>query len=162
MIITGPTLATIIVAAFGGVWCLYGASRLPGRRRAIAAVAAVVISVVLIAGGIHHTGVVGREFLLPTYYAAVAFEAIAIIVVVAVMRRSNRVTMIGPSIAIIVGLHFIGLFLATGDALFLWLCAALCAVGIGAVLRQPSSRAMAAGFGSALVLWAAALTMIVR
>ncbi len=161
MAISGPVLATLIVAIFGGVWALYGASGLPPRSRALPIVAAVAISIALVAGGLH-TRAVTHQFVLSIYLYSVVFEVVAIVVIARALRRSRRTTLIGPVIAIIVGLHFIGLWFATNDAIFIWLSIALCAVGVLAMRLQPSVRIAAAGFGSAVVLWGSALVMILR
>lgn len=162
MVVNGAALATIIVAAFGGVWCLYGALGLPSRLRAVLIAVAFVVSTTLVILGARHTRMVASRFDLPVYYASVAFEVLAIIIVARLLRILGRRTLIGPCIAAIVGLHFIGLWLATNDLLFIWLSIALCAVGGGAVLLQPAGRTVAAGIGSALVLWFSAIVMIVR
>jgi hypothetical protein len=161
MAISGPTLGTLIVSIFGGVWGIYGATGLQPRWRGVPIVAAVAISIALAAGGLH-TRAVTHQFVLPTYLYSVAFEVLAIVVAARVLRRSGHTTLIGPVIAIIVGLHFIGLWFATRDAIFIWLAIALCAVGVLATRLQPSVRIAAAGFGSAVVLWGSALIMILR
>jgi glucan phosphoethanolaminetransferase (alkaline phosphatase superfamily) len=159
--INGPVLGTLVVSIFGGVWCLYGAWGLQPRARALPIVAALTISTALVLSAVH-TRAVTHQFVLSVYLYSLVFEVVAIVVIARVLRRSGRTTLIGPVIAVIVGLHFIGLWLATGDSIFIGLTIALCAVGLCAMRLRPSVRIAAAGFGSALVLWGSGLIMILR
>lgn len=67
-----------------------------------------------------------------------------------------------PTIGIIVGLHFIGLWRASGETAFLGIAAAMCAVSTAAMVLPDgpvgslNPRALFASYGSALVLWVTA------
>ncbi|MFT3978805.1 MAG: hypothetical protein QM688_17115, partial [Sphingomonas bacterium] len=60
------------------------------------------------------------------------------------------------AVGVIVGLHFIGLWRANGEARFLHIALAMCMVSIGAMLLPLAWRDASLGFGNALVLWVGA------
>jgi hypothetical protein len=62
--------------------------------------------------------------------------------------------LVAPIVTAIVGVHFVGLWFATGNQKWLWLEAALCGVGIIGLLVPPAARLPTAGIGSAPALWA--------
>lgn len=106
------------------------------------------------------------------YAIDVAIESVAIAVAIALFRRTRRSDLIAPSTAVIVGLHFIGLWVASGLNVFLFLAAGLTVVGALAMLpgletisehrglRNP--RLALCGFGSSLVLWTGCALSIPR
>jgi hypothetical protein len=64
-------------------------------------------------------------------------------------------------IAIIVGLHFLGLWRVTGAEIFIALAGGLCLVGRIALWAAESRRLLITGFGCAFVLWASAAATII-
>jgi len=57
------------------------------------------------------------------------------------------------ALGVIIGLHFIGLWKASGMARFLGIAAAMTIVSLAACALPPPLRDMVTGFGNALVLW---------
>jgi hypothetical protein len=63
-----------------------------------------------------------------------------------------------PAVGVIVGLHFIGLWMATGSRRFLGIAAAMCAVSVFSASLPVAYayldlRVAVCGFGNAIVLW---------
>lgn len=91
---------------------------------------------------------------------SVLFEAVLIVLTVVLVRRFSHRSLIPPIIAIIVGLHFVGLYFAAGQVVFIWLAVAMFVVGVVAVLAPQALRLPIAGFGSAIALWGSAIEML--
>jgi hypothetical protein len=96
----------------------------------------------------------GGRFRAGYYIAAVVAEVAAIVVAQEWLRSHNRQDLLFPVIGIIVGLHFIGLWLAWRRDQFLWLTGALVAVNVLALLLPltRAGRTMLSGFGSSASL----------
>ncbi len=96
---------------------------------------------------------------------AVTFEVMGIIAAVWLLRRLGRARFLLPAIGFIVGLHFIGLWRATDLSVFVWVAAAMCLICGLAVFapetRTIDTRRVIAGFGSALVRWAAGFATLI-
>jgi len=120
---------------FGGVWGLFGAQALPQDWR-----------VAGIAGA-------GSLFRRRTYYVAVAFEVAAIVAANLLLPRLGLQAYALQALGVIIGLHFIGLWKASGMARFLGIAAAMTAVSLAACMLPAPLRDMVTGFGNALVLW---------
>jgi len=75
------------------------------------------------------------------------------------LRSHDRQDVLLPVIGIIVGLHFIGLWLAWRRVQFLWLTGALVAINVLAMLLPltRAARTMVSGFGSSASLLLAVL-----
>jgi hypothetical protein len=145
---------------FGGLWSMLGASALPPAWQTPAALAGLAVTVALIVllwrtaspgGG---TRLFGRW----AYLLAVALEVAALVVANNLLPRYGLGAYLIPAVGIIVGLHFIGLWKATGLVRFLWIAGAMCAVSAAAAALPALHgaihlRDVAAGFGNALVLW---------
>ncbi len=158
---TGQQIGVLIGVIAGGSWALAGSASLRGAPRVLAMIVSLVGSILLAVATarLPSNGEAGR-FDGAIYGIAVTAEAIAIVVAVPVLRRLGRGDWLVPVIAMIVGLHFLGLWRATGDAVFVGLAAGLCAIGIMGVRVPASWRMLVVGFGCALVLWAAAAATI--
>ena len=96
----------------------------------------------------------GGRFDRRWYIAAVIAEVVAIGFVQAWLARHGRNDLLLPSVGVIVGLHFIGLWRAIGLKRFLGLSAALVAINLVALLAPlaPDARSMVSGYGSAAAL----------
>jgi len=123
-------------------------------------VAAAIVAILLIIQS-PRIGASGGYFHAGAYIYSVVFEVIAIFLTIVLIRRFADRSFIPPVIAIIVGLHFIGLLLATGQDIFIWLAVAMCLFGALATMASRTLRLPIAGFGSALALWTSAIKMIV-
>ena len=159
VVLNGQQLGLIIVAIFGALWAAVGASVLRSAQRSgITAVAAIVALLLIMQAPRLRAG--AGYFHAGAYVYSVLFEVVAIFLTVVLIRRFADRSLIPPVIAIIVGLHFIGLRLATGQNVFIWLAVAMCLFGTLAAITPQTLRLPIAGFGSALALWASAIRMI--
>jgi hypothetical protein len=156
-----------IGAGAAALWGLAGASALPGawRRR--------ISLIVLMASA----GLIARAVVAPPSAAflqrfdptidgaAAAFEALGVLAAALLLRGRERRGWLAPVIALVTGLHFIGVWAATSQRLFL---GAACGLGAVALIalgwpRRPDGydpRLAISGLGSALVLWAACLSSL--
>ncbi|MDE2305833.1 MAG: hypothetical protein KGL34_09745 [Gammaproteobacteria bacterium] len=157
----GHQIGALISAIAGAGWALAGASGFSGPRRVVAASVAVGVASTLAAATLSSRFVPTAERFDGSIYAiSVAIEVVAIVVAVLVLRRMGRQGAIMPTIAVIVGAHYSGLWLATGERILLALGAALIAVGLAGFRVPVPRRSVTVGFGCALLLWAAALVTI--
>jgi len=146
-----PVGATIGLV-FGGLWWLLGAQVLPAPWPAPAAALGFAVSAGLIFLVWRRRGIAGggtAMFRSRMYIAAVALEVAAI----ALASHLVPPAQMNPAVGVIVGLHFIGLWMASGARRFLWIAAGMCAVSAASALLPPGPREAACGFGNALVLW---------
>jgi hypothetical protein len=141
---------------FGGVWGVFGAQALPRGWQMPGIVAAMLVTAALIlllwrGGG--EEGGAGRLFRRRTYYAAVAFEVAAIVAANLMLPRFGLQAYALQVLGAIIGLHFIGLWKASGMTRFLGIAAAMVLVSLSACALPGPVRDMVTGFGNALVLW---------
>ena len=146
---------------FGGVWSVLGARALSSGWRLLVADAGIVLTVVLIVRlwrTPRRSDAAPAVFRSRYYIAAVVLELIALNVVGNLLLRSGRAGYLLTSVGVIVGLHFIGLWLATRMPRFLWIAGAMCAVSTLAAFLPAATagfnpRDAATGFANAVVLW---------
>ena len=154
-------IAPSIGLLFGGLWSFLGASGLPHRMQTPAEAAGVIVTLALIVlvwirRGSTETG--ARLFRRWSYLVAVALEIVGIYVVTTLLNAHGLQGYVIPAVGVIVGLHFIGLWQATGQSVFLWICGSMCAVSalaafLPTALNGYDPRITVTGFGNALVLW---------
>jgi len=161
----GDVLGAIICVLFAGVWGAAGAAGLPRRRRRAAMVlsaalsAAILVALILWPPSDPQQG----TFRSRIYEITIAAEAIPILAAIVILRRISRRDLLLPVIGLIVGLHFIGMWMTTDLPVFLAVAAAMCAFSALSLLLARgndsgwSPRRSVAGFGCAAVLWAAGL-----
>lgn len=159
---TGPQLGLIIPAAFGGIWAIAGTAGLSAPSRNIGVAAALAISAVLVFAALKAPLRTDGYFDSTVYGVSVALEVVAIVAAVVFLNRAHQPSFILPVIAVIVGLHFIGMWRATQNFLFVWLACVLCAVGAAALPFPPLARAPVAGIGAALALWGAVAVTLLK
>lgn len=155
---SGDQIGTMVGVAFGCAWGIAGTLPLSPLWRTVGVLGSIAVSatlVMLIRGA---PGSVGGHFNGAIYGIAVTAEVVAIVIAGIILSRTGHSSFIPPAVAAIVGLHFIGLWLASGNVTFLWLSGALCAVALGAATMGQAARMPVAGIGSALALWGAALS----
>jgi hypothetical protein len=158
----GSAIGSLVGAGFGCAWALAGAAPLKPPLRIAAILAGLAVTSGLVAMAIHHTPTSAGSFGGAIYGAAVLFELVAITTAATLLRRRGRSALLPSAVATIVGLHFVGLWLATGNAVFAWLALALVCVGFGSACVPREWRLTTAGFGSALCLWASVWATMVR
>ena len=171
---SGERFASILLAGFAFVWATLGTRSLPEpwRRLVLLVASGLSLTVVLLAlrmphpsGGFANTG---AEPSWRLYIVCVAFEALAIPLTVAVLRRRGRVDLILSSVALIVGLHFLPLISAFHSPAFGWTGGLMCATAvIGLALPSPKAhgldgRNLFVGLACAAILWGSCATWIVR
>ena len=87
-------------------------------------------------------------------------EAILIFLTIRLSLRTKRPQLIAPTIAIIVGLHFIPLAISFPEPRYFAAAVALVVVGAGGYYIEPQYRRTFVGTGAALALWATAAAFL--
>ena len=154
----------IIIGAFAGVlWGLAGGSALDGTWRSV------VVAVVVFAGATlswlalrmppTHQG----QFNSKVYGTTSLLQVALIGAGVAFLNVVHQQARVPPLVLTVVGLHFIGLYLASNMRVFVWVAITLVAVGV-AVFVWPSlsiqARLAYTGLPAAAVLFAACASAI--
>ena len=155
-----PIPATIGLI-FGGLWFWLGALALPPAWRTPAGLLGALITVGLIVRlwrAQSQADAGAGMFRRGAYLVAVALEIAAIYTASALLPKYGLQGYFIQAVGVIVGLHFIGLWRATGAARFLWIAGAMCVVSLLAALLPAAWQALdprnvAAGIGDAVVLW---------
>ncbi|MDE2150357.1 MAG: hypothetical protein KGJ55_11145 [Gammaproteobacteria bacterium] len=159
---SGDQIGSIIGVAFGCAWGIAGGVSLPSPWRVATIIGSLLISACLVILIGRFEGTATGHFDGATNGTAVAGEVVAIVIAAIALNRTRHSSLIPPAVAAIVGLHFLGLWRATGNFSFVWLAGALCAVGFLAGILPRSARLSVTGIGSAVALWAAAPSTVVR
>jgi len=94
------------------------------------------------------------------FFFSVLFEVVAIFCCLWLLIKLGRSGYIFAAIAVIVGLHFIGMWKASGRKDCLWLAAILCMSGIAATLLPFPVRNQILGLGVSAALWTCAILRI--
>jgi hypothetical protein len=145
----------LIGLAFGLFWLFVGTSAVQGpAARAIAVAGCLIFALAAIRIVIRRRHLRGTRFKGGYYLAAVGAEIAAIVAAHNWLAAHGQKQLLFPVVGIIVGLHFIGLWLATGDRVFAWLTSAMVAINLAALLLPlgPDERRMVSGFGSSAAL----------
>lgn len=156
-------MGSYVVLLFAAVWLWIGASALPMPWAVVAG--AVGILVLLAAGWSVLRRPVpvggGRRFDRRKFAVAVVFEIVAANIVAFVLGKYGLIGYIWPALGVVVALHFIGLWWASGDRRFITLTIGMLAVNVVAMAFGPNGAAMLAiaGLGSSAAL---ALAMVWR
>jgi hypothetical protein len=160
-----PVIGAVVGVTFGSAWGIAGAMGLKRRWRLWAVALSVGISATLVAAlSISESKAQAGTFRGNVYGFAATFEVVAIVAAVPLLRRHGRSDLLMPVIGLIVGLHFLGLWQATDLVRFVWVALAMCFLcGLAAFIpvnEHANARWVLAGFGSALVLWAAGVATL--
>lgn len=152
-------IGAFVVLGFAAVWLWVGTKEL---AMPLGAAVLVVGAIALLAAVWHvlrQPTLVGRprRFVRRRFWITVALEVVGANLVGWVLGRAGLIGYLWPGIGIVVALHFIGLWWATGDGRYLALTAGMLAVNVIALFFAPGSAAMLAvcGLGSATALTAA-------
>lgn len=153
----------MIGTGFGGLWAVIGAVALPRSWTPWAIGAAVAIALILIGRLLLSAAPEsGGLFRRNAYRVAVIAEVVALAAAGYLLPRYRLAAYFIPAIGIIVGLHFIGLWRASGKTTFLWIAGTMCAVSAASIALPVApagffnARMLFASYGNALILWVGA------
>ena len=149
----GGVIGGLIGLAFGWLWLLVGSTAAGSAGTPILVGGSVLFALAVWRGVTREQPDSGR-FNAAYYIAAVVAEIVAIGASQVWLAAHQRGDLLFPVVGIIVGLHFIGLWLASRREAFLWLTGAMVAVNLLALLLPLSApaRIMLSGFGSSASL----------
>jgi len=148
-------ISALIGLAFGLLWLLVGAAAVGAAAgKAIAAAGILLFGLAAFRVIRRRGGRANRRFHRLYYIAAVATEIAAIIAAQRWLLTHGQEALLFPVVGIIVGLHFIGLWLASKDRRFAWLTVAMVGLNCAALFLPlwPAGRVELSGFGSAVAL----------
>lgn len=169
-------VVSLIIAFFGALWGLTGASALPGAYSSVATLQVVAATAALLVAAARFfrlsrrlprpSGGAGTNpFGTRAYRVAVLFEAVAIPVAAVVLNNTGYPGAVVSAVAAIVGLHFFGLVpafhsrrsAAVGGAMLLIAAFSLLLPG---GVSGTSPRGAVVGLGCAFVLWVGVLPFV--
>jgi hypothetical protein len=153
----------VLMAAVSIAWYLWAAAAVPDSWMRVLVLLLISTSIVVFSIGRRllvtlrrgRPGPDGANPLrLRTYRAAVLFEAVAILIAVLLLGGRPAAARYLPTVvALIVGVHFLGLVAAFGSRIYFVVCAAMCLFGLAALgVPSPAMRAMIVGIGCGVVL----------
>ncbi|CAN5890231.1 hypothetical protein BH24DEI2_BH24DEI2_09070 [soil metagenome] len=166
----GAAASTLISTVFALAWGLNGSAALPDGWRTATTVVVVLVTLALVAvAAVFHRSAkrfpsdeaapARNPFRTTAYRVAVTAMLVAIPVAGRVLTLTGQGDAIMPVVAIIVGLHFLGLVAAFRSRMFAWVAGAFCVLGAGALFlpvqvgEALKLRYAVVGLGCALVLW---------
>jgi hypothetical protein len=177
--IRGAATGVLITVTFGALWAWWGDLALGGLAALLLVVITIAIAVPLILAAIRLLlvtqrllpGASGNPFRALAYRLAVAFEAITIPVADVLLGKEHLAAFMAPVTAMIVGVHFFGLVVASKVRLYLGIGLAMCALAGLTMLLLPASETVGSGaashhviiwtvvvgLGCAAILWASAV-----
>lgn len=144
--------------SFGILWLLIGASA-AGVAAGIVVVCVGLLVFAFVILRVRRQLARQRQPYIRSYYmSSVAAEVAAISAVQLWLANHAREDLLWPAVGVIVGVHFIGLWLASSDRRYLCLTGAMVALNLAALLLPVSTREriMISGFGSSASLLVAA------
>jgi hypothetical protein len=155
-----PIGATVGVF-FGGLWCVLGSQVLPHAWQWPAIATGWIVTAALVVQLWRRKSVPGgggAMFRQRAYLAAVILEVAALLAAANLLPQAGFGDQMIPAVGVIVGLHFIGLWMATGLRRFLGIAFAMCVVSVASAFLPTAYagldlRVAACGFANALVLW---------
>jgi hypothetical protein len=148
----------IIGLGFALFWLWLGALALPAPWPVAVGIvgSAAVLAILIRQLGSSANG--RARFARGRYLAAVALEFAALATLATFLARWGREDVLWPAAGIIIGLHFVGLWWASGQRRFLNLAAAMTAVNAVALLVPAPAMLATSGLGSYLALAATVAT----
>jgi hypothetical protein len=149
----GGIIGGLIGLAFGWLWLFVGSTAAGSAGTAILIGGSAVFVLAAWRTVTREQPGEGR-FNAAYYIAAVVAEIVAIAASQSWLSSHQRGDLLFPVVGIIVGLHFIGLWLASRREAFLWLSGAMVAINLLALLLPLSepARTILSGFGSSASL----------
>jgi hypothetical protein len=156
----GQKRGVIILSVMGCVWCVATAFTLPSAMRSVTIAAALLVTGLLLLAIRSRAFATPGKFDRKIFRLSVVFETIVIFAAIFLLNYFHAAPFILSAIAIIVGLHFIGMWRATDKRMYLGIAAAMCLAGLVAAGLPPPLRFQVSGFGSALSLWIGAFWQV--
>lgn len=173
----GAAASTLISALFALAWGLNGSAALPGGWRTATAALVVLVTLALVAAAAVFNRRARRAppdpaatrnpFRTVSYRVAVVAILVAIPVAGRVLTLAGQGDAVMPVVAVIVGLHFVGLVRAFESRAFAWVAGAFCVLELGALFlpvrvgETLALRHAVVGLGCALVLWLSLVPLLV-
>lgn len=149
----------LVGTAFGGLWSVLGAMALPRSWTVAAVVAGVLVTALLLVQRRRGTATGSSLFRRRAYIVAVVLEVAGLYVAMQLLAMYGLERYFVQALGLVVGLHFIGLWVASGLRRYLWLCLAMCVVSLigivlpGAAAGHLNMRNLVTAYGCALALW---------
>jgi len=158
----GVRIALVVLNVFAALWAWVGL-RLSGVAPGLTLLP-FVVSLALLAWGWRGAGMVPAR---GSHVGKVvglwsAIEVAALLIAANVLQNIHRPDLMLPCGAMIVGLHFFPLARGIPVRLYHATGAGLLVAGVAGLLVPAVDRAIVAGMGAALVLWATALIIVLR
>jgi hypothetical protein len=157
-------LSRLIGWFFGAFWATLGALALPRPYEDIGCVLAALTAIIFLMRLWRYkpnADAARPHFRMSIYGIAVFAELLGIYVAALVLPRMGASQQVYPVVGCIVGLHFIGLWLATRSERFLHITVGMCLVSVFSMImpftwHTIGLRYLLLGAGNAIVLWLAA------
>jgi hypothetical protein len=151
----------LIGLIFGGLWALIAVLALPSTHRQLGIAIVIVITMGFLLRLWRKTSNVPPQkafFRTRGYLVSVAGEVTALYIASAILRRFGLSEYLYSATGFIVGLHFIGLWRASGSRRFLSISAGMCLVSLLSAIipfswKMFDLRYAFLGIGNALILW---------
>lgn len=155
----GARTGSLIGLFFGLLWLGLGVSVLTMPAKLIVAILGIIAFGLIAVRIWRRAPASGATFNRRIFLSAVGLEFAAFVVAGWVLDRIGVTGYEWPVVGAIVGLHFIGLWMAARDRRFLWLSGGMTAVNLFAMTLAPASATMlmVSGFGSAVAIGLAVL-----
>ncbi len=158
------SISRLIRWFFGAFWALLGAFALPRPYDRAGCALAVVIALIFLLRLLKYEPLLDSArplFKTSAYLIAVVAELLGMYTAALVLPRFGAQQQVYSAIGCIVGLHFIGLWLATRSPRFLHITAGMCFVSLLSTImpftwHTIGLRYLLLGVGNATVLWVAA------
>ena len=157
-------ISQLIGWVFGTFWALIGAFALPSPYDHAGCVLVVVLGLVfLVRLWRYETAAAGRPlFRTWAYVLAISAELLGMYMAALLLPRFGAQQQVYSAVGCIVGLHFIGLWIATRSPRFLRITVGMCLVSLLSMIlpftwHAIGLRYLLLGAGNALVLWVAAI-----
>lgn len=160
-------LSRLIGWFFGIFWALLAASALPRPYDRIGCALAAITAIIFLGRLWRYEPLADAArpaFRMSIYLVAVTAELLSMYAAALLLPGFGAGQQVYPAIGCIVGLHFIGLWLATQSQRFLYITAGMCFVSLFSMImpftwHAIGLRYLLLGAGNAIVLWLAASGM---
>jgi hypothetical protein len=158
--------AIVVMSAFAAIWWIVGAAQFSRRSLLMYAVGVVVSGLMVVLAwrrGGQPAALAEQKRRGRIVGIASAVEGVAIFAAVNVLVNLGRRDLIAPTVAIIVGLHFLPLARWLRAPIYYLTAALLVAVGMaGATVQDVPARIVTVCIGAAAVLWLSCGAVLLR